>query len=44
MGEKTQERKKILNQKILNSNKIRVGAKGEKIKYNFCNSKALDLA
>ena len=44
MGEKAQATKKIVNQNTLTSKKIRVGAKGEKIKCNFCNSKVLDLA
>ncbi len=44
MGEKTERLKKIVNQNTLTSKKIRVGAKGEKIKCNFCNSKVLDLA
>ena len=36
--------KKITLQKTLNSKKIRVSVKGEKIKCDFCNSKVLDLA
>ncbi len=36
--------KKIAHQKTLNSKKIRVSVKGEKLKCDFCNSKVLDLA
>ncbi len=44
MGKKAQVRKKIVSQNTLDSKKIRVGAKGEKIKCDYCNSKVLDLA
>jgi len=44
MGEKAQVRIKVVSQTTLNSKKIRVSVKGEKLKCNFCNSKVLDLA
>ncbi len=38
-----QVRKKIVSQNTLDSKKIRVSTKGEKLKCEFCNSKVLDL-
>ena len=42
--EKAQVVKKIVSQTTLNSKKIRVSAKGEKVQCNFCKSKVQDLA
>ena len=44
MVEKAQVRKKIVSQNTLDSKKIRVSVKGEKLKCEFCANKVLDMA
>ena len=44
MREKAQVRKKIVSQNTLDSKKIRVSVKGEKLKCEFCANKVLDMA